>query len=123
MKYLLSKFCLFLAFGVNAQNFDHINSQNVIDLIYSSSVNVNQIGDLNNVSIISQKEAMIIVSQQGINNNTQYLDNNRTDLSPNIKLESHGINNTINVFGLNSITENMGIFIKGNDKTVIVENR
>ena len=123
MKYLLSKFCILLAFGVNAQNFDQINSQNVIDLIYPNSINVTQIGDLNNISIISQKETMMTVSQQGINNNILFLDNNRTDLTPNLKFESVGINNTITVFGVNSITENMGISIKGNDKTVIVENR
>lgn len=77
-----------------------------------------QTGNYNQVAIESQQ---MQVNQAGDYQHLYYTETSKLE-SSNMNVNMEGANNYIEVYGNNSIMENMSINIQGNDRSVIIRN-
>lgn len=77
-----------------------------------------QIGNNNNIEIEAKQ---MEVKQFGENQSLYYTETSKLQES-NMNIQMEGVNNYIEVYGNNTIMENMQINVSGNDKSIIVRN-
>ena len=77
-----------------------------------------QTGNYNEVTIESQK---MQVNQTGDHQLLYYTETSKLEPS-NMNINMEGANNYIEIYGNNSIMENMSINVQGNDRSVIIRN-
>lgn len=77
-----------------------------------------QIGDNNLVNVESQQ---MQVQQTGEHQLLYYTESSKL-IPSNLNVNMEGINNYIEVYGNNSIIENMSINVQGNDRSIIIRN-
>lgn len=77
-----------------------------------------QTGNYNEVTIESQQ---MQVSQAGDYQHLYYTETSKLEPS-NMNINMEGANNYIEIYGNNSIMENMSINVQGNDRSVIIRN-
>ncbi len=77
-----------------------------------------QTGNYNQVAIESQQ---MQVNQAGDYQHLYYTETSKLE-SSNMNINMEGANNYIEVYGNNSIMENMSINVQGNDRSVIIRN-
>ncbi|WKW46358.1 hypothetical protein P3875_11375 [Myroides sp. JBRI-B21084] len=87
-------------------------------LINNAGTNVTQIGNNNHSSI--ETNTMNVV-QNGDNQLLFYAETNTLEES-NLTVQMQGNNNYIEIFGNNSIMDQMQINLSGSDKTIIIRN-
>jgi len=132
MKNIVVKLCvLFCTITSNAQSFENLaiadlkkeQPQNMEAIMLqrinsSQGSQVVQIGDYNVVNVESQQ---MQVQQTGENQMLFYTETSKLTPS-NLNVNMEGVNNYIEVYGNNSIMENMTINHQGNDKSIIIRN-
>lgn len=84
----------------------------------TSGTLVVQSGNYNQVAIESKQ---MQVNQAGDYQSLYYTETSKLE-SSNMNINMEGANNYIEIYGNNSIMENMSINVKGNDRSVIVRN-
>lgn len=77
-----------------------------------------QTGNYNQVAIESQQ---MQVNQAGDYQHLYYTETSKLE-SSNMNVNMEGANNYIEVYGNNSIMENMSVNVQGNDRSVIIRN-
>ena len=77
-----------------------------------------QTGNYNQVAVESQQ---MQVNQAGDYQHLYYTETSKLE-SSNMNVNMEGANNYIEVYGNNSIMENMSINVQGNDRSVIIRN-
>lgn len=77
-----------------------------------------QTGNYNQVAVESQQ---MQVNQAGDYQHLYYTETSKLE-SSNMNINMEGANNYIEVYGNNSIMENMSINVQGNDRSVIIRN-
>lgn len=77
-----------------------------------------QTGNYNQVAIESQQ---MQVNQAGDYQHLYYTETSKLE-SSNMNVNMEGANNYIEIYGNNSIMENMSINVQGNDRSVIIRN-
>lgn len=77
-----------------------------------------QTGNYNQVAIESQQ---MQVNQAGDYQHLYYTETSKLEPS-NMNINMEGANNYIEIYGNNSIMENMSINVQGNDRSVIIRN-
>jgi len=77
-----------------------------------------QIGDNNLVNVESQQ---MQIQQTGEHQLLYYTETSKL-IPSNLNVNMEGVNNYIEVYGNNSIIENMSINVQGNDKSIIIRN-
>lgn len=77
-----------------------------------------QTGNYNQVAIESQQ---MQVNQAGNYQHLYYTETSKLE-SSNMNVNMEGANNYIEIYGNNSIMENMSINVQGNDRSVIIRN-
>lgn len=77
-----------------------------------------QTGNYNQVAIESQQ---MQVNQAGDYQHLYYTETSKLE-SSNMNINMEGANNYIEIYGNNSIMENMSINVQGNDRSVIIRN-
>lgn len=132
MKNIVLKICvLFCTITSSAQQYenlaivDHKKEQTQhLEAIMLQRINssqgsqVVQIGDYNAVNVESQQ---MQVQQTGEHQLLFYTETSKLTPS-NLNVNMEGVNNYIEVYGNNSIMENMTINHQGNDKSIIIRN-
>lgn len=123
-------FFLFIKSSLIAQNFNAINSNNILDFISKSEEN-NSIGYYsniyqngnNNLANVLMQNTAISVQQEG-NQNILYFNSCNTN-GDNYSLDIYmrGDQNRIEITGINSISNGMSIEVLGNNKTILIDNR
>lgn len=125
MKSIFIVFYLFFFSSIYAQNISEINSNNVLSyLTTSATLSNNQYGNSNSIELIlSNQVKNISIFQEGINNNLNYFDYINQNIMLDNELIMKGVNNTVTIYGSNSISQNMNIEINANNKNITVINR
>lgn len=103
-----------------------IGDDNILmsNLSYSSSSDVNymQIGNHNNIDILTKsQESNQTIDQIGDQNKYSNYNYNSTKVE-NINIIQKGNNQNIDVFGQNSMSQDLKITIIGSDKSLIIRN-
>lgn len=97
-----------------------LNSSNTIQS-QSSSVNLNQIGNYNDIDIKQKGENSQAVNQVGNNNHYQFI-NYYNSTPSNFNILQQGNSNSLQIYGENSIINNISIIQKSSFKTLIIKN-
>lgn len=84
----------------------------------TQGTHVVQTGNYNEVTIESQQ---MQVNQTGDHQLLYYTETSKLEPS-NMNINMEGVNNYIEIYGNNSIMENMSINVQGNDRSVIIRN-
>ena len=93
-------------------------------LTTSATLSNNQYGNSNSIELIlSNQVKNISIFQEGINNNLNYFDYINQNIMLDNELIMKGVNNTVTIYGSNSISQNMNIEINANNKNITVINR
>lgn len=113
--------------------FNNINSVNVFNIIKNNSdnqININeksttqfvQIGDQNKIEFYNESaKSNVQMSQIGDYNTTVFINNN-PDVNPEAKINVEGNNNYIDITGNNSISDDIILNFKTNDKMIFMRN-
>lgn len=114
-----------------SDNFDRINSENVMSILPSivllqnqddqSVIQVAQYGNHNFSEITTNSNTDLILIQNG-NYNFMNFDNSFENDASKTIITAEGNNNIIDVVGSNSISEKMQIHVRGDNKTIFVRN-
>lgn len=123
-------FFLIIKSNLIAQDFNLINSNNVLDFIsrveenkpigYYSSIY--QIGNNNLANVLMQNSA-ISIQQVGNQNILLFNSGNTNGVNNSLDVFMRGNHNMVEIIGVNSISNGMSLEIFGNNKTVIISNR
>ncbi len=118
-------------FSTKAQSqqisWNQINSSNAIDITtiqnldfksYSSAL---QVGDFNKADLFINDNTSISLQQIG-DYNTLYYINSFTDTEVRTVITIQGHNNIIDITGSNSISENLRLNVKGDNRTIFMRN-
>ncbi len=87
-------------------------------LNYTQGTYVVQTGNYNLADIESKQ---MQVNQNGDHQLLYYTETSKLE-SSNLNINMEGANNYIEIYGNNSIMENMSVNVQGNDRTVIIRN-
>lgn len=132
MKNILSTFLALLGtLTVSAQQADnsYLADKKEVQKVHPETLMLNalnntqgtyivQTGNYNEVAIESQQ---MQVNQTGDHQLLYYTETSKLEPS-NMNINMEGANNYIEVYGNNSIMENMSINVQGNDRSVIIRN-
>lgn len=123
MKYF---YLLFISVWGFAQDFNQINSSNVLDYVsvsnntFFSNTTITQLGN-SNQSLIQMNRGIVDVLQFG-NSNQFYF--NGLDAQPALmNVNMYGSNNLIQVTGSNNISRGMSIEVLGHNRTIFITNQ
>ncbi|MDY0931744.1 hypothetical protein [Chryseobacterium sp. CFBP8996] len=127
-------FCLgFLFFSFSSLKsqqveWNQINSNSVLDLAilqavdnHTSYSNILQIGDSNNIEAMINAKTNIMIQQLG-DYNSLYFNNSFSDTKTTNVITTQGNNNIIDITGSNSVSENMKVNVKGDNRTIFIRN-
>jgi hypothetical protein len=127
-------FCLgFLFFSFSSLKsqqveWNQINSNSVLDLAilqavdnHTSYSNILQIGDSNNIEAMINAKTNIMIQQLG-DYNSLYFNNFFSDTKTTNVITTQGNNNIIDITGSNSVSENMKVNVKGDNRTIFIRN-
>jgi len=84
-------------------------------------INLNQIGNKNKIEVKQSKNDSQIVKQFGDNNYYSFINYYNSNVS-NLSVIQVGNSNSLNIYGQNSLIDNMSILQKSNFKTLIIKN-
>lgn len=99
----------------------NLNIQDSNNQLQQSEVALIQIGDENLIDIKSSAENSQAVGQKGNQNYYQFINYYNNNPS-NFNILQQGNSNSLQIYGQNSIIENMSILQKSNNKTLIITN-
>lgn len=85
-------------------------------------VRVNQLGDENHVDIKSNSNNSQLITQKGQQNQYNFINYYNSNPS-NFKILQQGESNSLQIYGQNSIIENISIVQNGSFKTLIIKNQ
>lgn len=124
-------FTFFCVFTLSAQTTQasFLNDKKELQQIHPEALMLNalnntqgtyivQTGNYNEVAIESQQ---MQVNQTGEHQLLYYTETSKLEPS-NMNINMEGANNYIEIYGNNSIMENMSINVQGNDRSVIIRN-
>lgn len=122
-------FTMFFFISVKSQqiDWDRINSNNVLSLIavqnqdLVASSDIIQMGNGNHAELSINAKTDIAVRQSG-DYNTLYFVNSFSEAETKTAITTQGNNNIIDITGSNSISENLQIHVKGDNKTIFMRN-
>lgn len=124
-------FTFFITVKVNAQEVEKSNLFNKIDTqkVHPESIILNQLNTVNgsqvlqtgNYNLVDIEGEQMQVNQTGDYQLLYYTETSKLE-SSNMNINMEGANNYIEIYGNNSIIENMQINVQGNDRTVIIRN-
>jgi len=122
-------FTMFFFISVKSQqiDWDRINSNNVLSIIavqnqdLVASSDIIQMGNGNHVELSINAKTDIAVRQSG-DYNTLYFVNSFSEAETKTAITTQGNNNIIDITGSNSISENLQIHVKGDNKTIFMRN-
>lgn len=86
-----------------------------------NSTNTNQIVQIGDYNLVQTESQQMQVQQTGEHQLLYYTETSKLTPS-NLNVNMEGVNNYIEVYGNNSIMENMTINHYGNDKSIIIRN-
>ncbi|HCR75872.1 MAG TPA: hypothetical protein DIW37_05610 [Chryseobacterium sp.] len=120
---------MFFFISVKSQqiDWDRINSNNVLSIIavqnqdLVASSDIIQMGNGNHVELSINAKTDIAVRQSG-DYNTLYFVNSFSEAETKTAITTQGNNNIIDITGSNSISENLQIHVKGDNKTIFMRN-
>ncbi|MEG0528784.1 MAG: hypothetical protein RR578_00395 [Bacilli bacterium] len=123
-------FFLFIKSNLIAQDFNLINSNNVLDFISNVEENkpreyysnIYQIGN-NNLANILMQNSTIDIQQVGNQNILYFNSGNTNGVNNSLDISIRGNQNLVEITGVNSISNGMSLELLGNNKTVIINNR
>ena len=123
-------FFLFIKSSLIAQDFNLINSNNILDFISKSEENkptgyysnIYQIGN-NNLANVVMYNSAISVLQDGNQNNFNFNSGHTNGVNNSLDVFMRGNNNRVEIIGVNSISNGMSLELLGNNKTIIITNR
>jgi hypothetical protein len=123
-------FFLFIKSNLIAQDFNLINSNNVLDFISNVEENkpreyysnIYQIGN-NNLANILMQNSTIYIQQVGNQNILYFNSGNTNGVNNSLDISIRGNQNLVEITGVNSISNGMSLELLGNNKTVIINNR
>lgn len=132
MKNIVLKICvLFCTITSSAQQYenlaivDHKKEQTqhleTIMLQRINSTNANQVVQIGDYNLVNVESQQVQVQQTGEHQLLYYTETSKLTPS-NLNVNMEGVNNYIEVYGNNSIMENMTINHHGNDKSIIIRN-
>lgn len=132
MKNIVLKICvLFCTITSSAQQYenlaivDHKKEQTqhleAIMLQRINSTNANQVVQIGDYNVVNVESQQMQVQQTGEHQLLFYTETSKLTPS-NLNVNMEGVNNYIEVYGNNSIMENMTINHQGNDKSIIIRN-
>ncbi len=104
----------------NEQN-DNLQNNAQSNFNSESIVTIYQSGDYNNVEILSSGNKVQLVKQVGDNNNYQYY-NFYDSSKANLEINQFGDENDIQIYGHNSIIENLKISQTTNNQNILIIN-
>ncbi|UMB55188.1 hypothetical protein MKD41_06880 [Lutibacter sp. A64] len=84
-------------------------------------INLNQLGDNNIIEVKQIKGDNQVVKQVGDNNYYSFINYYNSNTS-NLSVMQIGNSNSLNIYGQNSLIDNMSILQKSNFKTLIIKN-
>ncbi|UMB61869.1 hypothetical protein MHL31_06670 [Lutibacter sp. A80] len=84
-------------------------------------INLNQVGDYNKIDVKQIKGDNQVVKQFGDNNYYSFINYYNSNTS-NLSVMQIGNSNSLNIYGQNSLIDNMSILQKSNFKTLIIKN-
>lgn len=109
----------------NTVNVIQNGNENMLDVSIASSsygASYGQNGDSNSIDVnVSGYSVQQNVQQEGVNNTMEHYTNNPY-VSQNIEVIQQGSNQTISIFGENSMSKEMTIHMQGDDRTLIINN-
>ncbi len=122
-------FTMFFFISVKSQqiDWDRINSNNVFSIIavqnqdLAASSDIIQMGNGNHAELSINAKTDIAVRQSG-DYNTLYFVNSFSEAETKTAITTQGNNNIIDITGSNSISENLQIHVKGDNKTIFMRN-
>lgn len=132
MKNIVLKICvLFCTITSSAQQFENLAIADLkkeqpqhletIMLQRINSTNANQVVQIGDYNVVNVESQQIQVQQTGEHQLLYYTETSKLTPS-NLNVNMEGVNNYIEVYGNNSIMENMTINHQGNDKSIIIRN-
>lgn len=93
-----------------------------VQTIGEKDLDYTQIGDTNNIQVISQNtNARQMIHQQGNQNNYDFYNYNSFE-QQNIQVIQNGNKQNIEVFGENSLSKDMKIIMNASDQSLIIRN-
>jgi hypothetical protein len=107
-------------FSFDRNNFSVNTTESTLltTMTQSVSTQILQIGNNNNIEIEAKQ---MQVTQLGDNHSLYYTETSKLQDS-NMNIQMDGVNNYIEIYGNNSIIENMQINVSGSDKSIIIRN-
>lgn len=133
MKNIFLIIAILVSFCINAQSvdFSQINSLNALNIVsttskdlseFSSKSSVTQLGNKNSALIYDKSKRSDLMIRQTGDFNTTLLTNTNYNLENKQKVNVEGNNNYIDITGSNSISKDMQINLKTNDKLIFVRH-
>ncbi|MBF0597264.1 hypothetical protein [Faecalibacter rhinopitheci] len=123
MRAIIYIFFVFLPICIYAQDLKSINANNVIDYLNINSKTITvQNGNYNLIDLYLH-DNVIDVIQVGHYNNLQYDTRNNVNSGHHTQVEMFGNNNSIQIIGANSISDEMNLQIIGDNRTVLIHNK
>ena len=98
-----------------------VNKQALNNTNQNTIVSLNQIGNENEIEIKSNADNSQQVTQQGNQNQYSFISYYNSNPS-NFNILQQGTSNSLQIYGQNSIIENITIIQKSNAKTLIINN-
>lgn len=123
MRAIIYIFFVFLPICIYAQDLKSINANNVIDYLNINSKTITvQNGNYNLIDLYLH-DNVIDVIQVGHYNNLQYDTRNNVKSGHHTQVEMFGNNNSVQIIGANSISDEMNLQIIGDNRTVLIHNK
>lgn len=123
MRAIIYIFFVFFPICIYAQDLKSINANNVIDYLNINSKTITvQNGNYNLIDLYLH-DNVIDVIQVGHYNNLQYDTRNNVNSGHHTQVEMFGNNNSIQIIGANSISDEMNLQIIGDNRTVLIHNK
>lgn len=132
MKNIVLKICvLFCTITSSAQQYENLaivdykkeQTQHLETIMLQriNSTNANQVVQIGDYNLVNVESQQVQVQQTGEHQLLYYTETSKLTPS-NLNVNMEGVNNYIEVYGNNSIMENMTINHQGNDKSIIIRN-
>ena len=101
--------------------YQNNNENTITDNALNNEINISQSGENNTIDISSTGKKIQLVRQVGDDNNYQYYSFYDSS-SANLNINQFGDENDIQIYGHNSIIENLKIIQTTNNQTILILN-
>lgn len=105
----------------NNDNSIKNNTLKETNTFYRSYVHINQIGN-HNFSKVSIRNDFETITQKGSKNSYESYGSPYTDLKTTTEVIQEGVSNSLQIYGKNSLMDNITINQKSNFKTIVIKN-